>query len=624
MAFLEYANKTHSNIIPKAEFEELVQEVFTTISSNLSKSLGPLGSSATILDGMLTEATKDGYSILNKYRFHNRYKKMIYNLIMAPCRKMNNTVGDGTTTAIALTSELFSAYSSSKGTLETLYRLPRQFTHAWDNVIDEIINKIGTYSTPVNPEDWDTIYNIAYVTSNGDADVSKTIADVYKESKTPSIRQKDSPTNKSYIEAINGFDFPANMISDAYVRNQDLTSEEDNVKIMIFDHKIESDVFKNLIVPINEVMKSMGNKLIIIAPYYDSLMCNTVVEQYIQKEFREKSGINLILTQDTPGSLSEHQVDDFSVIVKAKVITQEMVNDILSKIPTFKSIDEYVDVILHDSYNDYYGLIGEAEHVSLSCNNGSVFKVNDSIFEDTKYLETLRRAECELEDIKANTSAEKGAYSAKIYNANARVLQLKMKNYIYYIGANSSLQKQIIWDSVEDVIKCIKSAIKYGVVPGCQLSIIKACNELIDEIEKDKEQSDLSKDDNLKLSIIDIIFRAVISVYSRILHGPDGTGIVKTLPRWEYTANTPEAIEALHNEAVRKAVDIIDESIKRNQVFDIESLDYTDKIITSTETDIMVLQSASELIKILISGNQCVACDSDVDGSHEEDREVYV
>ena len=115
-----------------------------------------------------------------------------------------------------------------------------------------------------------------------------------------------------------------------------------------------------------------------------------------------------------------------------------------------------------------------------------MFKVNDSIFEDTKYLETLRRAECELEDIKANTSAEKGAYSAKIYNANARVLQLKMKNYIYYIGANSSLQKQIIWDSVEDVIKCIKSAIKYGVVPGCQLSIIKACNELIDEIAKNK------------------------------------------------------------------------------------------------------------------------------------------
>ena len=102
MNFLEYSNKTQSNIIPKEEFESLVQETFGIIADNITKSLGPLGSSATILDGMMTEATKDGYSILMKYCFHNRYKKMIYNLIKAPCTRMNNTVGDGTTTATVL------------------------------------------------------------------------------------------------------------------------------------------------------------------------------------------------------------------------------------------------------------------------------------------------------------------------------------------------------------------------------------------------------------------------------------------------------------------------------------------------------------------------------------------
>ena len=125
--FLEYAQKNQCNIIPKEEFEGLAQEVFNTIASNLCKSLGPLGSSATILDGMMTEATKDGYSILRKYCFHNIYKKMIYNLILAPCTRMNNTVGDGTTTAIALTNALFNHYQKNKGSLETLYRLPRQF-----------------------------------------------------------------------------------------------------------------------------------------------------------------------------------------------------------------------------------------------------------------------------------------------------------------------------------------------------------------------------------------------------------------------------------------------------------------------------------------------------------------
>lgn len=623
MAFLEYANKTHSNIIPQNEFEELVQEVFNTISINLSKSLGPLGSSATILDGMLTEATKDGYSILQKYRFHNRYKKMVYNLIMAPCRKMNNVVGDGTTTAIALTSELFKVYNYNKPTFQVICRMPRQFTKTWDKVIDDISYKLTQYTTAIDPEDYDTIYNIAYVTSNGDDEVSKAIAKVYHEAKTPSIKQKDSPTNESYIEAIDGFDFPTNMITDAYVRNQDLTSSEDDVRILIFDHKIETDVFKSLIVPINEVFKAMGNKLIVVAPYYDSLMCSTVVEQYIKKEFREANGINLILTQDNPGKLSEHEVEDFSAVVDAKVITEDMVLDILNAVNEKGSIDKFVDETLTNADYTYYGLFGMADHVSLSCNNGSVFRVSDKVFESERYQEALRRATNELNDIKANTSAEKGAYSAKIYNANARILQLQMKNYIYYIGANSDLQKQILWDSVEDVIKCVKSATRFGVVPGCQLSIIRACNELLSEYD-DTDAANLTNDDKLRYTIINMIYNAVVGVYLKVINGPDGTGIIKTLPRWEYTPNTEEAIANLRKEASEKSANIIKESIEKNQVFDMEHLDYSEFIITSAQTDMMVLQVASELIKILISGNQCVACDSDVDASHEEDREVYV
>ena len=72
MSFLSYSNDHQVNIIPQDEFESLIKDVFNVIASNLTKSLGPLGSSATILDGMMTEATKDGYSILMKYMsFYN-------------------------------------------------------------------------------------------------------------------------------------------------------------------------------------------------------------------------------------------------------------------------------------------------------------------------------------------------------------------------------------------------------------------------------------------------------------------------------------------------------------------------------------------------------------------------
>ena len=632
MGFLDYSNKNHCNIIPQEEFEGLIYEVFGVISDNLSKSLGPLGSSATILDGSMTEATKDGHAILMKYRFHNRYKRMIYNLIKAPCIRMNNTVGDGTTTSIVLTNALFKQYNGIndkpgyKETFSNLYRLPRQFTKAWDDVIDNLKERVLNSARPIDPNDYDAIYNIAYVTSNGNAEISKAIAETYKSAKSPSIKQKDSPTNKSYISPINGFDFPANLISDAYVRNQDLSATEKNICVMIFDHKIETDMFQKIIVPINDVLRAKGNKLLVLAPYYDAYMCETVLDQYITYEFRNKGGINLIMAQYAIGKLEPHQLVDLATVLRAKVITQELYEGMASKI-TSGNIDAVVeDMMENDSY-EFYRFIGTAAEALLSCNTGSIFRV-EGIEEDEKYQDALHRARQDLEDIKAKTDFEKQSYSAKVYEANARVLQLEMKNFIYYIGADSELQKQIIWDSVEDVIKCVRSAIKFGVVPGCQISIARACIEAINEVvaidaeDPNEIINSMTDDMRLRLGIYNMVYDSIFAVYSQVLHGPNGHGMIKIVAQ----SNTDPSVDVdtLIDRAIEKSRNIITESFNINRTFDLETLEFNENIITSAETDMMVLSVASELIKILISNNQCIFLDSDVNESHQEEKEFYV
>lgn len=634
MGFLDYSNQNHCNIIPQEEFQDLVGQVFGVISDNLSKSLGPLGSSATILDGMMTEATKDGHAILMKYRFHNRYKRMIYNLIKAPCIRMNNTVGDGTTTAIVLTDALFKQYNGGpnnpghKNTFNTLYRLPRQFTKAWDEVIDDLQKRILAAATPIEATDYDAIYNIAYVTSNGNAEISKAIAETYQSAKSPSIKQKDSPTNKSYIAPINGFDFPANLISDAFVRNQDLSATEKDICVMIFDHKIETDMLQKVIIPINEVLRAKGNKLLVLAPFYDTYMCETIVDQYTTMEFRTKGGINLIMAQYQMGKLDPHQLVDLATVLRAKVITQELYEGFINEI-NLGNADAVVEDILENTSYPFYRMIGTAAEAHLSCNTGSIFRV-ENIEEDEKYQDALNRARKDLEDIIATTDHEKHSYAAKIYEANARVLQLEMRNFIYYIGADSELQKQIIWDSVEDVIKCVRSAIKFGVVPGCQITIARACLDAMDEIiprgieDLDKFKDNIDNEHRLKYGILNMIFDAVRTVYAKVLHGANGQGMIKLVDRWQYTTDTPEALNALENAAIEKGLSIINESISQNKTFDLETLEYNENIITSAETDSMVLSVASELIKILISGNQCIFLDSDVNESHNETVEAFV
>lgn len=592
MKCMEYSNTHHINIIPQDAFEELAQEVFQVIADNLTKSLGPLGSSATIFDGTIVEATKDGYHILDKYIFHNRYKKMIYNLIKTPCTKMNNTVGDGTTTAIALTNELYQLYKEEEEEIKKLYRLPRHFTAAWDKAINKVITKVKEMATQIDPEDYDIIYHLAYISSNGNAEIAEAFAKTYKESKSPAIKMKDSPTNKSYIEAVEGFEFPANAIDPIFVRNQDLTATEKNVATMIFDHKIETDEFNAVIAPINEVMRAMNRKLIIIAPEYDSYMLESTIKGYVNREYQRFGGLNLVLTQYSTGKLSPYQREDLAVVLKSVVVNQNLAAMLTTEIAN-SNADVVIDK-MEDSTYELYRIIGSADSVLLSMGNGSIFNVS-GLENDDKYKESLEWANHELQDILDHVDYEKKSYSSKVYEARSRIMQLEMKNYIYYIGADSELQKQIIHDAVDDVIKCLKSAIKNGIVPGCQLSIIKAINNIEPE-------------NKLECSILDLIENACINTYKKVLMGPNGDGL--------------KGIDGINNDD--KGVScIIGRSIEEFKVFDLESCEYSSDIITSVETDTMVLTAASELIKILTSGNQCVFLDSEVNSSHQDTVDVY-
>jgi chaperonin GroEL (HSP60 family) len=636
MGFLEYANKTTSNVIPKEEFNGLIHEVFETISTCLEQSLGPLGSSTTILDGMLTSATKDGHAIFKSLRFNNRYKRMIYNLIAAVCTRLNNVVGDGTTTAIVLTNELFHQYQLKQAALETYYRLPRSFIQAWDAVIESLLEKIKTYATPINSLEDATIFNLCYVTSNGNMEVSTAITETYKTAKAPVIKMKDSPTNKSYIVPITGFEFPANLIDQAYVKSEDLSTVEKDVYVMLFNYKIDAELCNKLLIPINEVLKQMGHKLLVIAPYFDALLANTTLKQYLNYEYQKHKSLNLILAQYSIDKLEPFQFEDLAVVLRTNSIDQEMGNQLLLKISTLSEGELYdfvqaciaaitTESVKFDAPEQHF--IGSALEANLSCTNGSIFRVVD-LSETPRYLEVLRQAKKELIEKRIQYPEERQAYAFEIAKAQARVSQLEMKNYIYYIGADSLLQRGILKDAVDDVIKCVRSATKSGTVPGCQLSLIRACTELMNVIATDHEgepTETIPAAVKLKLVILELIQTAVLNLYAKILHGPNGTGILKTIPLWNHIDTTKEEAQtALIKTAQEKCNEIIKTSIQRFQVCDLETLEYSDAIITSAETDSCVLLAASELVKLLISGNQSLFLDAEVNESHQETFEAYV
>ncbi|MBD5584278.1 MAG: hypothetical protein HDQ88_04295 [Clostridia bacterium] len=618
--YLDYSNETQTNIIQQDGFEDLTRTVFDVIATNLAFSLGPLGSSATILDGMASEATKDGYTILSNYRFRNRYKRMIYTLILGLCRKMNNTVGDGTTTAICLTNEMLKSYLSSSDDLKRVYRLPRELTSAWDNVTKSLKDYVAEHSTPITTNE--QIYNLAYIASNGNAKIASDIANIYKDNPTPSIKQKDSPIAESYVEEINGYDMPTNLITDLYAKNDDLSVDTDHMLVMVMTHKLDVDAFEKVIIPMMSVLRAMHEQLIIVAPAYDKGLEEVTTDQYFNREIMQFGKNSLIMTKYSSSTIGEHQVSDFSTIIGAKPITRAFMDAIKDAVAR-DGIDQVVDDALSDSSSEVYGLLGSIDKSHISRVNGATFTVND--IEDKDFYKNLvARAQKALEEAQAGSSYETRKMSRKVFDAQTRCHQLNMKTYVWYIGAESQLQKKITWDSVEDTIKCVASASKYGVVPGCQLTLMRGCIELREAI-RDKYTPDengnayFTTADMLEHDLYNIINTALQVLYLKVLNGPHRSGLIRIIDTSKYTEETTD--EDIINDISTLQDEIIRNSITSNQVFDIEKVEFNPNIITSAELDMMVITVATDLIKILTSGNQAI-CLSEIDDAHEDESRI--
>lgn len=612
MSFLDYSNKTSANAIPKEGFQELVRDTFGAISEIMSKSLGPLGSTTMILDGQFTSATKDGFTIFKNLRFTNRYKSMIYNLIKGPCTKLNNTVGDGTTTAIVLTEHLFSEYTDSKKLLDKMYRLPRQFISAWDTVITEITELLASYSRELSN---DEIFNVAYVASNGDETIAREIQSIYSKSGAPVIKLKGSPTNRCYVESITGYEFPVNLIDQAYARNEDLSTDERDIHVLFFHCKVDAETFEGIIKPLNEIYRANEMKLLVMAPAYDELLANTVLKSYVNAEWKQYNGhLNLLLSQYSYGKLSPFQAEDLAVILGCDLIDYDRAKTVIEKLTAIPDGELYDFIMdLDDDETelepfDIRRVIGFAPRAQLSVTNGSIFSEFD-VSKNEKYHRQLELAQKAHRDIMDKTDADKKNFSHEVAKANARIAQLRMESYIYYIGADSSLQANVIYDAVDDVIKAVRSAVKFGVVPGCQLSIIRACNELIKRYGYPKECNIITRNDlvinqigsgSLPLAITWLICKATLELYFDVLLGPGK----RELTDIRFTPDSDFQV-------------LVMESLAKNVVYDLETRTYNPEIITSVETDINVLQAASELVKLLISGNQCIFLDTVLNSSED-------
>lgn len=571
------------NLLSQEEFRERAELIFSIMDEILGRSYGPYGAATLISDFPYVHATKDGFRIAREITFDHitgsPIDRVIAKMAMDICGRLNYAVGDGTTTAILATNQLF---RKVKDIMPDTYSA-KEFIDVMQSVKAKIVENLESYTTPINEENiTDVIKKITMVSSNGDAAVSNMITEVYEKYKYPIIRCDVSDGPDTYLDITEGYKCKVRLGDNLYINTSRRTGEYLRPFVLIFDHQIRVATYREIIEPLYSFCRNNGASLVVVAPSYDEVALNNHIKRDVLAEYRVEKRASLIITAYPKNNKSDAaSIYDLAMLTDTSVIDRSIEEEILSRLDKTSSDYAPIHHILeipgvtisatnagNPEIPKFILRIGRADKF-IGAEKESIFMVSG--YDQGLYDKMLNDAKNALDDTIRKYEIL-GTFTSEVYDAQYRYVSLLMKTAVIYVGGDSELSRNMRADAVEDAIRAAESAFRYGYVLGGSISTIKAIKEVVYYT---YDASDLEK------KIADAFMSAFQAVYMRVFD------------------NSPKSYQGTIE-------DIVDRCITENKVFDVTTGSYNADIINSVKTDIEVLTATIDLLSILLTGNQLI------------------
>ena len=647
------------NVISKEEFEVRVGKVFHLLWKTLAKSFGPYGAPTLIYNYPWRHATKDGYTIMKNLSMdasETKVDQCIADMAGDICGRLNYSVGDGTTSAIIATNSIYQNYRLKRKELNDKFILPRDVVHKYESIKEEVISRLQGKVKQIRSEDMEelrkNIYDVVYVSSNGDKLITEYIADLYRDLGAPAISCILAPDGITKKRMITGYQYPLVINDRLYINSENNTVDLTNADVVIVGTKITAKTYQKILKPLNLECAKRGRNLIVAAPTYDEIALQQVISVDLNNEYRNKKSVNMILT--TYRAISAHTrklVNDFAVLMNTTVIDRALETSILDQLATGENISQIFNIderkingtkciaFRDDTFVTYtYGVDELPEeyttinkvfplvenYINLGfvrqCSLGlKTSQFTDLVFDEDRYKVILAEAKNDLEE-KEQKYQKLGTFNIEVSQAQERLYALNLKMGIIEVGADSELSQKLLKDAVDDAVKAASSAYKHGVVLGCNTNLIQILTDMAEDIK------DMPEVDRLLINILLDGFR---DVYKTVLNNAfeDDTCACLDIDKGvksikEYIDNHMKSSEDVFEDdeilyqAVKNVVKrrgdisihdvLIEYSILSNKVFDITTFSYSDSVVNSCQTDEEILKATIDLISILIVGNQMV------------------
>ena len=657
-----FKSEPRVNVISKESYETRVEKVFKLLWSTLSKSFGPYGAPTLIYNYPYSHVTKDGFTIMKNLSMdasEQLVDQAIANMASDVCGRLNYAVGDGTTSAVIATYSIYNNYLKYKKELDVNMVMPRDIIYSIKNLKNDIIAELDKYRQSIrseNPDElYNNIYNVVYISSNGDEEISNYIASLYKELKFPGISCELATDGITKKRLINGFKLDLILNDKLYINSDNDSMIESNCDIIILNVRITKEVYDKILKPLNEQSRIRGRKLIVCASTYDETALMQTIRRDLTNEYQKKKDINMVLT--TYRSVSEYlrlTINDFATLCNTIIIDRSIKNDIIEKLDSGKSILEVFNFDERDNIPNLTCL-AQSKDGAVKCTNTDIIKgkfnkifeldedavrvgfagnvnigMKNSTFSDFYYNQNSYDAILKDAEITMRETEERykklGTFNLVVNQAQQRYYALKLKMGVIEVGGDSELSQKLFKDSVDDAIKAAASAYDHGIILGCNVLLINSITAILNAAEE-LYKTVPSRKLMTEIIVLKILRDGFVDVYKTVLSNafPNSTLYFKTKDDIK-----EKLLEIFHENILPDDFDecadiiianakkrcnyanltvhdiIIETSMFMNLVFDVTTKRFTNKVINSTQTDEEIVTATVDLISILMTGNQMI------------------
>ena len=470
--------KIYSNIVPENIVRKKQLDTLNIISNAIEKSFGPMGSHTALAkavgNSLELEYTKDGHTIVSNMVFKDTIETSVQQLISDLTRHIVKEVGDGTTSAVILSRNIFDELYHSNSI--SLGASPTSIIESFNTIVSSLKDIIEKKSRECTIDD---IYNIALISTNNNEDMANIIKNIYaKYGMDVFIDVGTSITSDNIVKEYDGMTLDTGIADMCFVNDhKNNVCSIKNPKIYAFNDPIDTPEMLNFLDAILELnILSAYRQGSVIEPTPTVILCKNLspdTSSYFDTVCKMLNGLGgdtipLLIVSDI------HQEDLYEDIVHmcgAPLIKKYLNPDIQKEdidkglAPTPETIQDFcgsADLVVSDQLK------------TKIINPAKMFNDDGSYSND--YLSTLAFLENELK--KAQDNGEGINITGKL---KRRINSFKGNMIDLLIGGVSNTDRNNLKASVEDAVLNCRSAAKYGVGYGANYMAFSAIHELLED-----------------------------------------------------------------------------------------------------------------------------------------------